>query len=127
MSFDRDFLLERLLGIADAEDASVLVVPVRVADVVLHMPDDYVLPVGYVEGPVFTEDGVGRPEVFVPAQEETIGFLILFAPICQSLGYLKPLSVRGAPHLTQFGLLNNFLGILAAAYRPCLFITAVPV
>ena len=46
LPLDRDFFLERLLRVAYAEDASVLVVAVRVPDVVLHVPDDYALPVG---------------------------------------------------------------------------------
>ena len=41
LPLDRDFFLERLLRVAYAEDASVLMIAVRVPDVVLHVPDDY--------------------------------------------------------------------------------------
>ena len=124
LSLDRDFFLERLLRVAYAEDASVLMVAVRVPDVVLHVPDDYVLPVGYVEGSVFTENGVGRPEVLVSAQEKAVGLLVLLASVGQSLGDFQSFPVRSAPHFSYFGFLNDFLGILAASHRFRLLETA---
>ena len=101
LSLDRDFLLERLLGVAYAEDASVLVIPVRVSDIVLHVPDDYAFASRHVEGSVFPEDGVGRPEVLVSAQEKAVGLLILLASVGQSLGDLSIFPRSGCPTLLR--------------------------
>ncbi len=62
---DRHRLLQRSPLGGEPEDPAVGVVAIRVADVVLHVADDHVVPVGHVEGAVRTDDGVGRPEVAV--------------------------------------------------------------
>ena len=54
LPFDRDFFLERLLRVAYAEDASVLMIAVRVPDVVLHVPDDYAFASRIRESTVFS-------------------------------------------------------------------------
>ena len=67
---DRDGLLQRSPGRGEPEDAAVRVVAVGVADVVLHVADDHVVPVGDVERAVGAHDRVGGPEVAVLALEE---------------------------------------------------------
>ena len=116
LSLDRDFFREASACVAYAEDASVLMIAVRVPDAMLHVPDDYALQAGH-EGSVFTENGVGRPEVLVSAQEKAVGLLVLLASVGQSLGDFQSFPVRSAPHFSYFGFLNDFLGILAASHR----------
>ena len=66
--------LEGAIFVDEAIDASVGVVAVGVTDIVLHVTDDEVLPIGDVEGAIGTEDGVGGAEIFVIAFEEIVGW-----------------------------------------------------
>ena len=67
-------LLEGAIFIDEAIDAAVGVVAVGVTDIVLHVTDDEVLPIGDVKGAIGTEDGVGGAEIFVIAFEEIVGW-----------------------------------------------------
>ena len=62
---DRRGLEKGPARIRDAIDAAVQVIARGVAEVVLHVPDDRVVPVGEVEGSVGTDLGIHRPEVLV--------------------------------------------------------------
>ena len=66
--------LEGAIFVDEAIDAAVGVVAVGVTDIVLHVTDDEVLPIGDVEGAIGTEDGVGGAEIFVIAFEEIVGW-----------------------------------------------------
>ena len=59
---DRDWLRDRLVLVRDPPDAAVLVVTVRVANRVLHMPDERVVPVDNVQRGVRSEDQIDRAE-----------------------------------------------------------------
>ena len=63
-------LQERTLGVGDAVDAAVLVVAVRIAGVMLHVPDQRVVPVEEVERAVRGEFEVDRTEVAVGGCEQ---------------------------------------------------------
>ena len=58
-------LLERTILDGKTHDSTMIMVTVRVADIVLHVADDHVVPVGYVERSVFTNDRITRTEVSV--------------------------------------------------------------
>ena len=62
---DLDRLEQRPGGIGDAVDAAMALIPARIAQVVLHVADDRVLPIEEVDGAVRADlDGVG-PEIRV--------------------------------------------------------------
>ena len=86
LSCDGHLLLEGTVYGRDAVDSAVNVVAVGVANVVLHVADDDVLPVGDVHRAVFTKDSVGWAEVLVTAHEEAFGGLRGFRPI--GVGFL---------------------------------------
>ena len=76
LAVDGDGLLQLAAFGGHAVDAAVFVVAVGVADVVLHVADDDVVPVGNVEGTIFAEDGIAGAEVFVAAHEQAAGFIL---------------------------------------------------
>ena len=74
LAFDRHVRRQVALGHRDAVDAAVLVVAARVADVVLHMADDRVGPVGHVQRPVVTDLEVAGTKVGVGRYQQIAGF-----------------------------------------------------
>ena len=68
--------------VAQSVDAAVFAVAVRVAQVVLHVADDRVLPVGNVQGSVRPHLGIYRAEVRISAQQHRLEFA---APECCSV------------------------------------------
>ena len=93
LAVDGHWFLQRLLLVDQAIDTTVLLVAVGIADVVLHVADDHVLPVRDVEPTVCTEDCIGGAEIFVVAVEETVG--------------------RGAPDLAGLGFIFRVLKAVA--------------
>ena len=69
LAVDGDGLLQLAAFGGHAVNAAVFVVAVRIADVVLHVADDDVVPVGDVKGAVFAEDGITGAEVFVATHD----------------------------------------------------------
>ena len=65
-----DRLLQRSPLHGQTDDAAMHVVTVGVTNIVLHVTDDGVVPVGDVQGAVFTDDGVGRTEVSIFAVDQ---------------------------------------------------------
>src|SRR4051812_14242236 len=51
------------------------VVAIRVADVMLHMADDDVLPVAKIKRAIGGEDGIGWPEILVAAHQQAARFI----------------------------------------------------
>ena len=54
-SIDSHWLLQRFFGVNHSVDAAMSVIPVGVADIMLHMTNDDIVPIRYVEGSVGTE------------------------------------------------------------------------
>ena len=81
LAVDGDGLLQLAAFGGHAVDAAVFVVAVGVADVVLHVADDDVVPVGNVEGSIFAEDGIARAEVLVAAHEQAARLVLSDAAI----------------------------------------------
>ena len=73
LAVDGHWFLQRLLLVDQAVDTTVLLVAVGIADVVLHVADDHVLPVRDVEPTVCAENRVGGAEILVIAVEEAVG------------------------------------------------------
>src|SRR5438093_1220697 len=69
---DRGRLRQRPALVADAVDAAVLAVAAGVAQVVLHVADDRVVPVQEVDRPVRPHADVGGPEVRVAGRHDRL-------------------------------------------------------
>ena len=80
------------------------VVAVGVADVVLHVADDDVVPVGNVEGTVFAEDGIAGAEILVAAHEKAAGFVFGDAAIGLSNFDGEVCASRLAPDRSGLGI-----------------------
>lgn len=55
---------------SDTIDAAVLVIAVGIPHIVLHVPDDDIVPVGDIHGAVGAEDDVGGAEILVGTDKE---------------------------------------------------------
>ena len=53
-----------------------LFIPVGVSDIVLHVSDDYILPVGDIEGTVGPENCIGWAEVLIPTEHKADRLLL---------------------------------------------------
>ncbi len=76
LAVDGDGFLQFTTFRGHAVDATVFVVAVRVAHVVLHVADDDVVPVGDVKSTIFAEDGITWAEILVAAHEQAAGFVL---------------------------------------------------
>ena len=63
INFDR--LLKWLLRIHQTIDSTVHLITIWVAHVVLHVPDDHIMPVGNVKRSILAENGVSRTEITI--------------------------------------------------------------
>ena len=63
INFDR--LLKWLPGIYQTIDSTVHLITIWVAHVVLHVPDDHIMPVGYVKRSILAKNGVSRAEITI--------------------------------------------------------------
>ena len=59
-------------GVGHAIDTAMLVVAIGIAGVVLHVTDDYVLPVRYVKGSIVSDLDIGGSEVSVLGGDEKV-------------------------------------------------------
>ena len=67
-----DIFLQRLALVGDPVDPAMQVIPRGVPDVVLHVPDDDIVPVGHIECTVGTEFHVRGAEVLVGTLDEVL-------------------------------------------------------
>ena len=47
-------------------------VTIGVSDIMLHMPDDHVAPVGYIKSTVFAKHGIGGTEVAISGNQQRL-------------------------------------------------------
>ena len=113
LAFYFDGFLQRLLFECDAKNSTMFVVAVRVTHIVLHMPDDYILPVRAVKSSIFSEYRIRWTKILISTEEESFRFLLYFGTIRQGLGYFQFFSVGGSPNLSKLSCFSYFLSLLA--------------
>ena len=70
-------LLQWAFVVCDAINSTTLIVAIGVADIVLHVSDNDVVPIRYIKGAVLADNGIRRSEILICAHEEISGW---FAP-----------------------------------------------